>query len=181
MGVAIALSLWTKEMLSGKFETVSTEYRGIFLKNRFATVDEIGIHTYQPERKEQSKERGNERGVCPPKENRTFSWKVYDYILLECSLYNLLRLFGKGQNHYRTVLCFFVGSFLNNEIRVKRYYLTQKKIAFHRDSAPTHTSAVVKAKLYDLCYQVLKQRPPSPFSQFGFIELLPVPKHDKNG
>lgn len=51
---------------------------------------------------------------------------------------------------------------LNKEIKTKRPHLAKKKILFHHDNAPAHSSAIATAKLVELRYEVLPHPPYSP-------------------
>ncbi|CAK9816389.1 Mariner Mos1 transposase [Anthophora quadrimaculata] len=60
-------------------------------------------------------------------------------------------------NHYASLL-----DLLNNKIKEKRPHLMKKKVLFHHDNAPAHTSAIVAKKLLELGYQILPHPPYSP-------------------
>ena len=47
-------------------------------------------------------------------------------------------------------------------LKKKRPHLTKKKVLFHHDNAPAHTSAIATAKLFDLRYEILLHPPYSP-------------------
>lgn len=51
---------------------------------------------------------------------------------------------------------------LNYEIKRKRPHLNKKKVLFHQDNAPSHTSRIAAAKFDDLHYELLKHPPYSP-------------------
>jgi histone-lysine N-methyltransferase SETMAR len=51
---------------------------------------------------------------------------------------------------------------LNEEIKTKRKHLLKKKVLFHHDNAPAHSSNIVQAKLHDLGYELLLHPPYSP-------------------
>jgi len=51
---------------------------------------------------------------------------------------------------------------LQEKIRETRPGLARKKIIFHQDNAPLHTSVIAMAKLYELRYELLQQPPYSP-------------------
>jgi len=48
---------------------------------------------------------------------------------------------------------------LNEEIKKKRPHLKKKKIIFHDDNAPSHTSVVAVTKKYELGYKSLPHPP----------------------
>ena len=51
---------------------------------------------------------------------------------------------------------------LKNEIAEKRSHLQKKKILFHQDNAPSHTSAFARAKIHELRFELLDHLPYSP-------------------
>ena len=51
---------------------------------------------------------------------------------------------------------------LNEEVKKKRPHLTKKKVVFRQDNAPAHSSAIVRAKLFELRYEILPHPPYSP-------------------
>ena len=51
---------------------------------------------------------------------------------------------------------------LKAELAEKRPHLQKKKILFHQDSAPSQTSAVAMAKIYELRFELLDHVPYSP-------------------
>lgn len=51
---------------------------------------------------------------------------------------------------------------LKTELQEKRPRLAHKKVLFHHDNAPSHTSAVVVAKLMEIGFQLLSHPPYSP-------------------
>jgi len=57
---------------------------------------------------------------------------------------DLHRLPGEEQKGHRDVLCQIIGPIL-----------AKKKVLFHHDNAPVHTSALAKAKLVELGYELL--------------------------
>ena len=51
---------------------------------------------------------------------------------------------------------------LKKEIAEKRPHLQKKKILFHQDNAPSHTSAFARAKIHELRFELLDHLPYSP-------------------
>ena len=47
-------------------------------------------------------------------------------------------------------------------LKEKRLHLAKKKVLFHHDNAPAHTSSIATAKLFDLRYEILPHPPYSP-------------------
>ena len=62
------------------------------------------------------------------------------------------------------------------ELQKKRPHLAKKKVLFHHDNAPAHTSAIAMAKLVELQhYELLPQ-----FSRFGIMRLFLFPNLKKS-
>jgi len=59
--------------------------------------------------------------------------------------------------HYAELLGRFAA-----ELQKTRPHLANKKVLFHHDNAPPHTSALAKAKLVELTYELLPHPPYSP-------------------
>ncbi|CAK9833202.1 Mariner Mos1 transposase [Anthophora retusa] len=129
---------------------------------RFITVDETWIHHYQPETKEQSKQWVSV-GESAPKKAKTVpsAGKVMATIFWDSSGIICIDFLEKGKtitgNYYASLL-----DLLNNKIKEKRPHLMKKKVLFHHDNAPAHTSAIVAKKLLELGYQILPHPPYSP-------------------
>ena len=51
---------------------------------------------------------------------------------------------------------------LKAELAEKRPHLQKKKVLFHQDNAPSHTSAVAMAKIHELWFELLDHPPYSP-------------------
>ena len=51
---------------------------------------------------------------------------------------------------------------LSDEIKKKRLYSAKKKVLFHQDNAPVHTSIIAMAKINDLKIKSLPHTPHSP-------------------
>src|SRR5436190_22178427 len=51
---------------------------------------------------------------------------------------------------------------LSDEIKKKRAHLAKKKVLFHQDNAPVHTSVIAVAKINELNFELLPHAPYSP-------------------
>ncbi|GFV43189.1 mariner Mos1 transposase [Trichonephila clavipes] len=51
---------------------------------------------------------------------------------------------------------------LKTELAEKRQHLQRKKILFHQDNAPSHTSVVAMVKIYEIRFELLDHPPYSP-------------------
>jgi len=51
---------------------------------------------------------------------------------------------------------------LSDEIKKKRPHLAKKKVLFHQDNAPVHTSVIAMAKINELKFELLPHAPYSP-------------------
>ena len=116
----------------------------------YVTVDEIWIHYYTPETKEQSKQwtSPNERAPKKAKTVRsagkimaTVFWDSKSKILID---YLEKRKTITGQ-YYADIL-----DLLNAKLKEKRPHLSKKKVLFHHDNAPARSSAFSTAKLIKL-------------------------------
>lgn len=147
----------TSEQCLAKFKSNPNE----FLR-RFVTVDETWIHHYTPETKNQSKQwtSANERA---PKKAKTVNsaGKVMATVFWDSQGVIYIDYLEKGKTingpYYATLLEKF-----NAEVVKKRPHLAKKKILFHHDNAPAHSSAVATAKLVELRYEILPHPPYSP-------------------
>lgn len=148
--------------------TTSTESLAKFQRNpeeflrRFITVDETWIHHYTPETKVQSKQ-WVEAGGSAPKKAKTVpsAGKVMATVFWDAHGIILIDYLKKGKSitgqYYVALL-----DQLNNEIKEKRPHLARKKVLFHHDNAPAHSSAIATAKLVELRYELLPHPPYSP-------------------
>lgn len=129
---------------------------------RFITVDETWIHFYTPETKEQSKQWVEAGGSAPKKAKVVLSaGKVMATVFWDAQGVILIDFLQKGKtingNYYATLL-----HQLHQEIKTKRPHLAKKKILFHHDNAPAHSSAIATTKLVELRYEILPHPPYSP-------------------
>ena len=67
----------------------------------------------------------------------------------------------KGQKITGLYYAELLGRF-DTESRKKRPHSEKKKILFHHENAPAHTSAIATAKLVELGYELLPHSPYSP-------------------
>lgn len=140
-----------------KFKRNSNE----FLR-RYVTVDETWIHYYTPEMKEQSKQwtSPDERA---PKKAKTIpsAGKVMATVFWDSKGIILIDYLEKGKTitgqYYADLLDRF-----NAKLREKRPHLSKKKVLFHHDNAPAHSSAIATAKWVELRYELLPHPPYSP-------------------
>jgi len=130
--------------------------------SRYVTVDETWIHCYTPETKEQSKQ-----WVLPgekaPKKAKTVAsaGKVMATVFWDTQGIVHIDYLEKG----KTVTGQYYADLLDRfdiALKEKRPRLARKKVLFHHDNAPAHTSAVAVAKLVQLRYEVLPHPPYSP-------------------
>jgi len=143
-------------------ETTSEQCLPLYKRNpkeflrRFVTVDETWIHWYTPETKEQSKQWTSPGEPAPKKAKAVPSaGKVMATVFWDSQGE------GEGQNGQRAVLCRIIGP-IRRRIAKKRPHLAKKKVLFHHDNAPAHTSALAKSKLVELGYELLPYPPYSP-------------------
>lgn len=129
---------------------------------RFVTVDETWVHHYTPETKQQSKQ-WVEAGSSAPKKAKVVpsAGKVMATVFWDAKGIILIDYLEKGKTitgvYYASLL-----SKLNDEIKIKRPHLKRKKVLFHHDNAPAHSSTVVHEKLDELRYELLPHPPYSP-------------------
>ena len=129
---------------------------------RFVTVDETWVHHHTPETKQQSKQ-WVEAGSSAPKKAKVVpsAGKVMATVFWDAKGIILIDYLEKGKTitgvYYASLL-----SKLNDEIKNKRPHLARKKVLFHHDNAPAHSSTVAQAKLHDLRYELLPHPAYSP-------------------
>lgn len=149
--------LTISELCLNKFKSNPNE----FLR-RFVTVDETWIHHYTPEMKEQSKQ-WTARGESAPKKAKTVpsAGKVMATIFWDSRGIIHTDYLEKGRTITGQYYSELLGRF-DAELRKKRPHLLKKKVLFHQDNAPAHSSAVATAKLAELRYELLPHPPYSP-------------------
>lgn len=129
---------------------------------RFITVDETWIHYYTPETKEQSKQ-WMFKGESAPKKAKTVpsAGKVMATVFWDSQGIIFIDYLEKGKtitgNYYSSLL-----DKLNTELPEKRPRMARKKVLFHHDNAPAHTSAVSTAKLLEIRFEIVSHPPYSP-------------------
>lgn len=129
---------------------------------RFITVDETWIHHYTPETKVQSKQ-WVEAGSSAPKKAKTTpsAGKIMATVFWDAHGIIFIDYLEKGKTitgeYYASLLVK-----LNDVIKEKRPHLVKKKVLFHHDNAPAHSSTVAQAKLHELRYELLPHPPYSP-------------------
>lgn len=149
-------------------ETTSETCLALFKRNpaeflrRFVTVDETWIHWYTPETKEQSKQ-WIQTGERAPKKAKTVksAGKVMATVFWDSQGVIFIDYLEKGKTITGLYYADLLGRF-DAELKKKRPHLAKKKVLFHHDNAPVHTSAVAMAKLVELRYELLPHPPYSP-------------------
>ena len=129
---------------------------------RFITVDETWVHHYTPETKQQSRQ-WTMKGEPAPKKAKTVASasKVMATIFWDARGIIFIDYLQKGKTvngeYYATLL-----QRLQQEIKAKRPHLAKKKVLFHQDNAPVHTSVIAMAKIHELKFELLPHPPYSP-------------------
>ena len=149
-------------------ETTSEQCLTLFKRNpkeflrRFVTVDETWIHWYIPETKEQSKQ-CILPGECVPKKAKTVpsAGKVMATVFWDSQGVIYIDYLRKAKRSQGFTMPNYWADSISN-CRKKRPHLAKKKVLFHHDNAPAHTSAVATAKLVVLGYEQLPYLPYSP-------------------
>lgn len=125
-------------------------------------MDETWIHHYTPESNRQSAQ-WKAKGESPPKRPKTqqSAGKVMASVFWDAHGIIFIDYLEKGKtinsDYYIALL-----ERLKDEIAKKRPQLKKKKVLFHQDNAPCHTSKVTMAKLNELHFQLLPHPPYSP-------------------
>lgn len=129
---------------------------------RFVTVDETWIHHYTPETKEQSKQ-WTSPGETAPKKAKTVpsAGKVMATVFGDSQGIIFTDYLENGRTITRQYYADLLDRF-NAELMKKRPHLAKKKVLFHHDNAPAHSSAIATAKLVELRYELLPHPPYSP-------------------
>jgi len=129
---------------------------------RLITVDETWIHHYAPETKIQSKQWIAKGEPAPKKAKTAFSaGKVMATVFWDSHGVIFIDYLQKG----KTITGAYYASLLDKleaELAEKRPHLQKKKILFHQDNAPSHTSVVAMAKIHELRFELLDHPPYSP-------------------
>ena len=163
---------WVPRLLNSdnkqKRVTTSEQCLTLFKRNpkeflrRFVTVDETWIHWYTPETKVQSKQWTSPDEPAPKKAKTIPSaGKVMATIFWDSRGIIFIDYLEKGRTitgrYYEELLDRF-----DTVLRRKRPHLARKKVLFHHDNAPAHSSALATAKLVELRYELLPHPPYSP-------------------
>lgn len=129
---------------------------------RFITTDETWVHHYTPESKEQSRQWIEKGEPAPKKAKLTLSFnKVMATVFWDARGIIFIDYLQKGKTingeYYAALL-----QRLSEEIKTKRPHLAKKKVLFHHDNAPAHTSMIAMSKIHDLRFELLPHPPYSP-------------------
>lgn len=129
---------------------------------RYITVDETWIYHYTPESQQQAKQ-WVEAGASAPKRPKTqqSAGKVMATVFWDAHGIIFIDYLQKGKTitglYYTALL-----DRLSAEIKKNRPHLMNKKVLFHHDNAPAHSSVVAQVKLHELGYELLPHPPYSP-------------------
>lgn len=148
--------------------TISTESLDMFTRNsaeflrRFITMDETWIHYYTPESKQQSGQ-WLEPGESRPKRPKTqqSAGKVMASVFWDAHGIIFVDYLEKGKTITGDYYCTLLDR-LAEEIKKKRPHLAKKKVVYHHDNAPAHSSLKSMAKIHDLHFELLAHPPYSP-------------------
>ncbi|XP_036336279.1 histone-lysine N-methyltransferase SETMAR-like [Rhagoletis pomonella] len=172
LGMKKLSARWVPRLLTPlqKMNRMSTSKVGLDMFNRnpsaflrrFITMDETSIHHYTPESKEQSKQ-WVERGSSAPKKAKVVAsaGKVMASIFWDAQGIIFINYLEKG----KTITAEYYSSLLDTldqNIKQKRPHLKKKKILFHHDNAPSHSSWKTQEKINELGYELLPHPPYSP-------------------
>jgi len=129
---------------------------------RFVTMDETWIHYHTPESNRQSAEwlKSHESRPKRPKDQRS-AGKVLASVFWDARGIIFIDYLQKG----RTVTGEYYAELLdklNDEIKKKRLHMAKKKVLYHHDNAPSHTSLKAMAKLDQLRFELVAHPPYSP-------------------
>jgi histone-lysine N-methyltransferase SETMAR len=118
-------------------------------------VDETWIHLYTPETKEQSKQ-WVPSGESAPKKAKTVpsAGKVMATVFWDSQAIILINYLEKGKIITGAPYSLLLDR-LKTKLQEKCPRLAHKKILFHHDNAPAHSSGVVAAKLMELGFQLI--------------------------
>jgi len=149
-------------------KTISTDNLGLYRSNpnkflrRFITVDETWVHHYTPENKEQSKQWVG-KGEPTPKKAKTIlsANKIMATVFWDARGIIYIDYLEKGKTitgqYYAELL-----QRLKHEVQIKRPHLAKKKILFHHDNAPAHSSIIAMSKIHELKFELMPHPPYSP-------------------
>lgn len=149
-------------------KNISTDNLALYRRNpneflrRFITVDETWIHHYTPENKEQSKQWVG-KGEPTPKKAKTIlsANKVMATVFWDARGIIYIDYLEKGKTitgqYYAELL-----QRLKHEVQIKWPHLAKKKILFHHDNAPAHSSIVAMSKIHELKFELIPHPPYSP-------------------
>jgi len=129
---------------------------------RFMTMDETWVHYHTPESNRQSAEwlESHESRPKRPKDQRS-AGKVMASVFWDAHGIIFIDYLQKG----RTVTGEYYAALfdkLNDEIKKKRLHMAKKKVLYHHDNAPSHTSLKAMAKLDQLRFELVAHPPYSP-------------------
>ena len=135
----------------------SDQYLGMFHRNS----KEFLLRYVTPETKNQSK-MWTGPGESGPKKARTIppAGKVMATIFWDSHGIILIDYLQKGKSITGEYYASFLDQF-HAILKEKRPHLA-KKVLFYHDNAPSHTSAIATAKLFDIRYEILPHPPYSP-------------------
>lgn len=161
-----------REELSRSNLELLTKNKSDFMR-RFITMDETWIHHYTPETKTQSKQWIGAGEACPRKAKSIQSaGKVMASVFWDAKGILLVDYLAKGKTvtgqYYTTLL-----DMLKSIISKKQPGMTKKKVLFHHDNAPAHSSAIVQQKLAELRFQLVPHPPYSPDLAPSDFHLFP--------
>lgn len=128
----------------------------------FITMDETWIHHYTPESSQQAKQWVEPSGSAPkrPKTQQS-AGKVMASVFWDAQGIIFIDYLEKG----KTITGAYYSSLLDRlkeEVKQKRPHLAKKKIRYHHDNAPSHSSLIAQGKLYELGFELVPQPPYSP-------------------
>ena len=129
---------------------------------RFVTMDETWIHYYTPDSREASREWVEPGGSAPkrPKTQKS-AGKVMASVFWDARGIIYIDYLEKG----RTITGVYYAALLDrlvDEIKEKRPHLQKKKILYHDDNAPSHTSIIAQTKKHELGLELFSHPPYSP-------------------
>ena len=129
---------------------------------RFITMDEIWVYHYDPESKQEAKE-WCEPGTLAPKRVRVqkSAKKVLASVFWDAKGILFVDYLQSGKTINSDYYCNLLDQ-LDVKINEKRPGLQKKKIIFHQNNAPSHTTQKTITKISALKYELLQHPPYSP-------------------